>query len=85
MVRNPMLALAGVAALRQLSPDVRTALRAVLVELANDARARAEESWRRHTAPMAPVRRWQRFMPATSRVCRGDLRSPLRDDIPRRI
>ena len=40
MVRNPMLALAGVAALRQLSPDVRKALRAVLVELANDARAR---------------------------------------------
>ena len=52
-VRNPMLALPGVAALRRLDPDVRTMLRTVLAELADDARDRGDESWRRHKAPMA--------------------------------
>ncbi len=52
-VRNPMLALPGVAALRQLDPDVRATLRTILIDLAGDARCRAEESWRRHKAPMA--------------------------------
>ena len=48
-----MLALPGVAALRRLDPDIRTHLRTILVELAGDARARADDSWRRHKAPMA--------------------------------
>lgn len=52
-VRNPMLVLPGVAALRRLDPDIRAHLRTILVELAGDARARADDSWRRHKAPMA--------------------------------
>lgn len=52
-VRNPILALPAMTALRQLTPDTRTALRAILIDLAADARTRADESWRRHKAPMA--------------------------------
>jgi hypothetical protein len=52
-VANPILALPAVANLLKLSPDVRAALRAVLLDLAGDARGRADESWRRHKAPMA--------------------------------
>lgn len=52
-VRNPMLALPAVLALTQLDQDVRATLRAILLDLARDARGRAEQSWRRHKAPMA--------------------------------
>lgn len=52
-VRNPMLALAGTARLLELDPHTRALLRAVLLDLAADARVRAEDSWRRHKAPMA--------------------------------
>ena len=52
-VRNPMLALPGTARLLQLDPHTRSLLRAVLLDLAVDARTRAEDSWRRHKAPMA--------------------------------
>ena len=52
-VQNPMLALPGVAALRRLDPEVRAGLRAILIDLAHDARGRGDESWRRHKAPMA--------------------------------
>ena len=53
VVRNPILALPGTARLLQLDPHTRGLLRAVLLDLAADARTRAEESWRRHKAPMA--------------------------------
>ena len=52
-VRNAMLALPAVAGLRRLDPAVRAALRAVLADLADDARGRGDESWRRHKPPMA--------------------------------
>ena len=52
-VRNPVLALPGTARLLELDPHTRSLLRAVLLDLAADARARAEDSWRRHKAPMA--------------------------------
>lgn len=52
-VRNPVLALPSAARLRDLTPDAREALRYVLRDIAADARARAETSWRRHKAPMA--------------------------------
>lgn len=52
-VHNPMLALPAMTSLLQLSPDVRATLRAILLDLAGDARGRADESWRRHKAPMA--------------------------------
>lgn len=53
VVRNPILALPGTARLLQLDPHTRALLRAVLLDLAADARTRAEESWRWHKAPMA--------------------------------
>jgi hypothetical protein len=49
VVRNPILALPGTARLLQLDPHTRALLRAVLLlqlDLAADARTRAEESWR---------------------------------------
>lgn len=52
-VRNTMLALPAMTRLLQLSPDVRAALRAILLDLAGDARSRADESWHRHKAPLA--------------------------------
>lgn len=52
-VRNPILALPAAAAIAGLPADSRAALRALLRDLAADARARAETSWRRHKAPMA--------------------------------
>ena len=52
-VRNPMLALPGTARLVELDPHTRSMLRAVLLDLAVDARTRAEDSWRRNKAPMA--------------------------------
>lgn len=52
-VRNPVLALPAAQQLAQLQPDARQALRAILLELAADARERAEKSWRTHKAPMA--------------------------------
>ncbi|WP_267381538.1 MULTISPECIES: hypothetical protein [unclassified Sphingomonas] len=39
--------------LLQLDPHTRELLRGVLLDLAMDARTRAEDSWRRHKAPMA--------------------------------
>ena len=52
-VRNPVLALPAAARLRSLPVEARTALAEVLREIAADARARADESWRKHKAPMA--------------------------------
>ena len=50
---NPVLCLPSVAMLRALPPASRSALRAVLRDLQLDARARGEQSWRRHKGPMA--------------------------------
>lgn len=52
-VRNPVLALPAIRQLRDLDDSSREALRAILRDLAIDARQRADESWRRHKAPMA--------------------------------
>jgi hypothetical protein len=52
-VRNPVLALPAIAELLARPLEERRALRRVLLELAADARARADSSWRRHKAPMA--------------------------------
>lgn len=53
LVRNPVLALPAVASLQALDPAAQAALRAVLKDLAHDARARADKAWRTHKAPMA--------------------------------
>jgi hypothetical protein len=52
-VRNPVLALPSAAKLQALDGESRAALRATLVDLRDDARARAAECWARHKAPMA--------------------------------
>lgn len=52
-VRNPLLALPAARALAALPMAPRAALAAVLQDLAADAGRRAQESWRRHKAPMA--------------------------------
>lgn len=52
-VRNPVLALPAMAALRRLDPVTRALLRRLLLDLQADARARAEVSWQRRKPPMA--------------------------------
>ncbi len=52
-VRNPLLSLPAAQALRDLDPKAQAALRALLIEIRNDCRVRAEECWRKHKAPMA--------------------------------
>jgi hypothetical protein len=52
-VRNPVLALPGFRVLLALPAPARHALRAVLIDLADDATARAHQCWRKHKAPMA--------------------------------
>lgn len=52
-VRNPVLALPASSQLQALPADSRQALRAVLIDLRDDARARAAECWKKHKAPMA--------------------------------
>lgn len=52
-VRNPVLALPAYQRLVDLPEPARAALVAVLEDLAADAGARAETSWRKHKAPMA--------------------------------
>jgi len=53
IVRNPLLALPSAQALADLPPESRAALRALLLDLSADSRARAEKCWRTHKAPMA--------------------------------
>jgi hypothetical protein len=52
-VRNPVMALPAIADLLALPPESRAALRAVLRDIALDARFRADKCWRTHKAPMA--------------------------------
>ncbi|WP_286774276.1 hypothetical protein [Sphingomonas sp. 66-10] len=52
-VRNPLLALAGVAALRSLPIEVRQQLADAARAIQADARDRADKCWRKHKAPMA--------------------------------
>jgi hypothetical protein len=52
-VRNPILALPSAKRIEELSPLNRAALRGVLLDIAQDARERANECWRKHKAPMA--------------------------------
>jgi hypothetical protein len=52
-VRNPILALPAARLLQALPPESRAAMRAVLIELRDDCRRKADECWRKHKAPMA--------------------------------
>lgn len=52
-VRNPLVHLAAAQAMRELPPESKAALRALLKELSADCRARAAKAWATHKAPMA--------------------------------
>lgn len=52
-VRNPVLALPSAQRLRELPPEARDALAAVLKDLSVDARGRAQRSWKQNKGPMA--------------------------------
>ena len=52
-VRNPILGLPAITALRDFDPAAQKALRLVLLDLQVDARQRAENSWRTHKPPLA--------------------------------
>jgi hypothetical protein len=65
-VRNPLLALPSMRVLQSQPTEIRAVLRALLKDLAGDARSRAENCWQSHKAPMAAY--WKGvwlFMPAT--------------------
>ncbi|MBG6178340.1 putative membrane protein [Labrenzia sp. EL_208] len=47
------MALPSADRLAELSPEAREILREILKDLSNQARERAEKSWRSHKAPMA--------------------------------
>ncbi|WP_428246763.1 hypothetical protein [Ferrovibrio sp.] len=51
--QNPVLALPAVDRLRDLPPEVRSAVADILVDLGADAAAKAEYSWRKNKGPMA--------------------------------
>ena len=52
-VRNPLMRLAAARKIQELPIESRMALKSLLLDLRRDAQARADESWRRHKAPMA--------------------------------
>ncbi|PTR06704.1 MULTISPECIES: hypothetical protein [unclassified Novosphingobium] len=52
-LRNPILALPSFGAVQKLDAPSQQALRALMLDLAADARAKADKSWRTHKAPMA--------------------------------
>lgn len=52
-VRNPLVKLPAAQRVAELPPEARAALKALLIEIRNDCRSNAAESWRKHKAPMA--------------------------------
>jgi hypothetical protein len=52
-VRNPLLSLPAAARIANLPPECREVLAALLSDISQDARQRAEKCWRTHKAPMA--------------------------------
>jgi hypothetical protein len=52
-VRNPVLLLPAVQALRRLDPEARVALQRLLLEIRDEARLKADKSWRTRKPPVA--------------------------------
>ena len=70
-VRNPLLRLPAAAGIQKLSPEVRDALRALLKDLAADARRRGDECWGRNKCFLAAY--WRTvavYANHASRLCR---------------
>jgi hypothetical protein len=55
-VRNPLLTLPSAQAFAELDDVSRERLRALLLDFKREARARADECWRKHKPPMAAYR-----------------------------
>lgn len=76
-IRNPVLALPSIAMLLQLPPEARAAVAEILKDLARDARARAQKSWRQNKGPMAAY--WKAvgaYADHTRRAIRPERRLP---------
>lgn len=73
--RNPMLRLPAVRRMSRLPNWALRELSEALTELSADARERAEESWRKHKAPMAAY--WK-AVAVYARYLRLAIRSPQR-------
>lgn len=52
-VRNPLLGLPSAARFQALPPEAKEALAELLGDMRDDARIRAQESWRKNKGPMA--------------------------------
>jgi hypothetical protein len=52
-VRNPLLSLPAAHRIQNLPDTAKAALGALLKQISDDARIRAEKCWRTHKAPMA--------------------------------
>lgn len=52
-VRNPVLLLPAVQALRRLDPETRVALQRLLLEIRDEARLKADRSWHKRKPPVA--------------------------------
>jgi hypothetical protein len=53
LVHNPILALPAAREIQELPRETRAVLRLLLLNIADDAGARAQTCWKRHKAPMA--------------------------------
>lgn len=52
-VRNPLLKLNAAKQIAALSPEAKAAVRQLMIDIALDARSRADKCWKQHKAPMA--------------------------------
>lgn len=78
--RNPILALPAAARLDELPPEAKAALRAVLLDLADQANAEAERSWSKRKGPMAAY--WRSVSTYAKHLARATARArelPSRD------
>ena len=71
--RNPVLDLPAARRLEELPPEARAALRDVLLELADQANANAEEAWRRRKGPMAAY--WRAVSTYAKHIARATARA----------
>lgn len=70
-VRNPLLALPAARMMAHLSPEAKAAIRLLCINIADDARERAENCWKKHKAPMAAY--WKAvsvYARHTARLCK---------------
>lgn len=77
-VRNPVVLLPTARRVDSLPPEARALLADFLADLAQDARGRADECWRKHKAPMAAY--WKAvsvYARHLSRVVRPSFRAPV--------